>query len=278
MRIPVLAGRDIGEHDVAESPAVVVVNEALVATLWPNARPRDVVGRRINALGPNRATPHFMEIVGVVGNVKDEALSRPVKAEFYAPVAQTPPFLWPFLQRSLVLVMRAKGNANAEGLGKSLRATVASVDPALPVADLRSMDSYLQSSQETVRFNMLLLSTLGGIALLLAVVGVYGVVSYFVSQRSQDIAIRIALGATPGAILGHVVWRGLRPLAAGLIGGGVLATLTSRVLASQLYRVQPTDPVTIGATGVVLFLVAMMATYVPARRALRVAPASALTE
>jgi ABC-type antimicrobial peptide transport system permease subunit len=140
------------------------------------------------------------------------------------------------------------------------------------------MESYLRSSQGTARFNTLLLSTLGGIALLLAMVGVYGVVSYFVSQRSQEIAIRVALGATPRAILGHVVWRGLRPLVGGLLVGCVLAILTSRVLESQLYRVQPTDPATIGATGAVLLIVAMLATYVPARRALRVAPASALTE
>jgi putative ABC transport system permease protein len=278
MRIPIVAGRDISERDVAEAPAVVIVNEALVARLWPDAQMRDAIGKRINALGPTRSMPHFMEIVGVVGNLKDEALSKPVKPEFYVPVAQTPPFLWPFLQRSLVLVMRARGSGNAEGLARSMRAAVAVVDPTLPVADLRSMESYLRSSQGTARFNTLLLSTLGGIALLLAMVGVYGVVSYFVSQRSQEIAIRIALGATPGAILGHVVWRGLRPLAGGLVAGSVLATLTSRVLESQLYRVQPTDPATIGITGLVLLIVAMMATYVPARRALRVAPASALTE
>jgi predicted permease len=278
MRIPMVAGRDLDERDVVESPPVVVINEALAATLWPNARPRDVIGKRINALGSSRAAPHYMEVVGVVGNLKDEALSRPVKPEFYVPVAQTPPVLWPFLQRSLVLVMRAKGGGTTEGLASSMRAAVADVDPALPVADLRSMESYLRSSQGTARFNTLLLSTLGGIALLLAMVGVYGVVSYFVSQRSQEIAIRVALGATPGAILGHVVWRGLRPLLGGLVVGGVLAILTSRVLEAQLYRVQPTDPATIGGTALILLVVAVLATYIPARRALRVAPASALTE
>ena len=256
----------------------MVVNEALVAKLWPNVLARDAVGKRINALGASRSTPHLMEIVGVVGNLKDEALSRPVKPEFYVPVAQTPPILWPFLQRSLVLVMRARSSGNAEGLTRSMRAAVAAVDPGLPVAGIRSMESYLRGSQGTARFNTLLLSTLGGIALLLAMVGVYGVVSYFVSQRSQEIAIRMALGATPGAILGHVLWRGLRPLVAGLVAGCGLAILTSRVLESQLYRVQPTDPATIGATGTVLLIVALIATYVPARRALRVAPAGALTE
>jgi hypothetical protein len=136
-----------------------------------------------------------MEIVGVVGNLKNEALSQPVRPEFYVPVAQTPAMLWPFLQRSLVLVMRGR-----------------------------------------------------------------------------------ALGATPGTILGHVLWRGLRPLLAGLVAGVALAILTSRVLESQLYNVQPTDPATITATGAVLMVVALIATYVLARRALRVAPAGALTE
>jgi putative ABC transport system permease protein len=278
MRIPIVAGRDINERDVSGSPLVVIINEALAARLWPQRLARDVVGKRINALGASRATPHFMEIVGVVGNLKDEALSRPVRPEFYVPVAQTPPVLWPFLQRSLVLAMRARGSGSAETLARPMRAAVTAVDPGLPVADIRSMESYLRSSQGTARFNTLLLSTLGGIALLLAMVGVYGVVSYFVSQRSQEIAIRVALGATPGAILGHVVWRGLRPLLGGLVVGCVLAIVTSRVLESQLYRVQPTDPATIGGTAVVLLLVAALATYVPARRALRVAPASALTE
>jgi predicted permease len=278
MRIPIVAGRDIGERDVGESPLVVVVNEALVNRLWPGVPVRDALGKRINALGPNRSTPHFMEIVGVVGNLKHEALSQPVRPEFYVPVAQTPAMLWPFLQRSLVLVMRARATDNAESLTGSMRTVVSSIDAGLPVAGIRSMESYLSGSKETSRFNMLLLSTLGGIALLLAVVGVYGVVSFFVSQRSQEIAIRMALGATPGTILGHVLWRGLRPLLAGLAAGVFLAILTSRVLESQLYSVRPTDPVTIVATGLVLLIVALIATYVPARRALRVAPAGALTE
>jgi predicted lysophospholipase L1 biosynthesis ABC-type transport system permease subunit len=227
----------------------------------------------------SRANPHWMEIVGVVGDLHDQALSSPVVPEFYAPMAQTPAIIWPLIQRSLVLVMRgASDGAPAEALSKPLRSLVASVDPTLPVADVDPMEAYLRNSQATARFNTLLLSTLGAIALLLAMIGVYGVVSYFVNQRTQEIAIRMALGATPSEILRYVTTRGLRPLLVGLLLGGALATAAAGVLESQLYRVTRTDPATIGSTGLLLLIVALVATYVPARRAVRVPPSVALTE
>jgi len=279
MRIPLLAGRDLSDRDNASSPNVVVVNQALAAKLWPNVAPRDVIGKRISGLSPSRSQPNWMEIVGVAGNLHDDALSSPEKPEFYAPVEQAPAMIWPLIQRSLVLVMRARNeSAPAEALTKTFRAAIASVDPSLPVADLRSMEEFLRSSKATSRFNTLLLATLGGIALVLAVVGVYGVVSYFVTQRRQEIAVRIALGATPGTVLRYVTMRGLRPLAGGLVFGGVLATVAARVLQSQLYRVAPSDPLTIAGTAALLLGVALATTLIPARRATRVAPIIALTE
>ena len=279
MRIPLLAGRDLSDRDNASSPNVVVVNEALAAKLWPNVTPRDLIGKRISGLSPSRTEPHWMEIVGVAGNLHDDALSSPEKPEFYAPVAQAPAMIWPLIQRSLVLVMRARNEAApAEALTKTFRSSIAAVDPSLPVADLRSMEDFLRSSRATSRFNTLLLATLGGIALVLAMVGVYGVVSYFVNQRRQEIAVRIALGATPATVLRYVTMRGLRPLVGGLVFGGVLAIVAARVLQSQLYRVAPSDPVTIVGTALLLLGVALAATLVPARRATRVAPIIALTE
>ena len=279
MKIPIVAGRDISPRDDADAPPVLVVNEALVAKLWPNVPARDVLGKRVSAMSGSRAKPHWMEIVGVVANLHDQALSRPVVPEFYAPMSQTPAIIWPLIQRSLVVVMRgATDGAPAEALSKPLRSLVASVDPTLPVADVDPMEGYLRNSQATSRFNTLLLSTLGAIALLLAMIGVYGVVSYFVNQRTQEIAIRMALGATPGEILRYVTTRGLRPLVVGLVLGGALAAVAAGVLESQLYRVSRTDPATIGGTGLLLLIVALVATYVPARRAVRVAPSVALSE
>jgi ABC-type antimicrobial peptide transport system permease subunit len=152
------------------------------------------------------------------------------------------------------------------------------VDQSLPLADVQSMLGFVRSSQATARFNTLLLSTLGGIALVLAMIGVYGVVAYFVSQRTQEIALRMALGATPADIWRYVVQRGLRPLVLGLVVGSVLAVVASRVLQAQLYRVSATDPITFGVTAALLLAVSLLATYAPARRAIRVAPVSALNE
>ena len=255
----------------------MVVNEALAARLWPGASAREVIGRRVDAFGATRAQPTWWEVVGVVGNLRSEALSSDASPELYLPIAQTPPVIWPLMQRSLVLVARTRAEqAEAETLDRPVRELVASLDPNLPVADMQSMSGMLRGSQATARFNTLVLGTLGGIALLLAVIGVYGVVSYFVSQRTQDIALRMALGATPVGIWKYVAGRGLRPLLAGVVAGTALSMATAQLLESRLYRVSPTDPLTIGATAVLLLVVSVIATYAPARRAIRVEPVVAL--
>jgi putative ABC transport system permease protein len=152
------------------------------------------------------------------------------------------------------------------------------LDNSLPIADSRTMMSLVKGSLETARMNTLLLSLLGGIALALAMVGVYGVVSYFVSQRTQEIGIRLALGATPSLIWQYVMRRGLTPIVAGLILGLVLSSITTTVLRGQLYGVSGHDPVTLGGVAVLLLLVGVVASYVPARRAMRVPPVIALNE
>ena len=277
MRIPLRAGREITERDGAGAPDVVVVNEAMAARLWPQVPLRDVLGRRINAIAPRRDQPKWWEVIGVVGNVRSEALSAEPRPEFYVPVAQTPALLWPYIQRSLVLVARTRGDDIAGGtLERPVRQAIAAIDANLPIADGRAMSDFLRGSRATARFNTLVLGTLGAIALALAVIGVYGVVSYFVSQRTQDIALRMALGATPANIWSYVATRGLIPLAGGVGLGVVLSLATARLLESQLYRVSPTDPVTIGATALLLLLVSILALFAPARRAIRVQPVVAL--
>jgi predicted permease len=277
MRIPILAGRDIGPRDEALTPPIVVINEALAGQLWPGTALRDVIGRRINTLSPKRDEPAWWTVVGVAGDIRDEALRADVKPEFYIPVGQVPAMIWPLIQRSLVLVTRARNEGvPPETLERSIRAVVSGVDANLPVADFQSMPALLRASNATARFNLMVLGALGGIALVLAIVGVYGVVSYFVSQRTQEIAVRIALGATPLGIWKHVASRGLLPLGAGLIVGALLAVSTSGMLEAQLYHVSKTDPLTIAATGALLLITSIVATYVPAKRAIRVQPAAAL--
>jgi predicted permease len=279
MQIPLLAGRDLSAHDDASSTPVVVINQALAKMLWPRAGLRDVLGKRLDALSEKRSQPHYMEVVGVVADLHDAALSQAPEPDFYVPFDQTPEVLWPLIQRSLVVVLRATNpGAETEALVRPLKRAVAQVDPSLPVAEAKSMSALLGESLATARMNTLLLTLLGAIALVLAMVGIYGVVSYFVSQRTHEIGIRMALGATPGRIWQFVVKRGLTPIALGVAVGFGLSALTTAVLRGQLYRVSGHDPVTFAAVGATLFAVGLVATYVPARRAMRVAPIVALNE
>jgi putative ABC transport system permease protein len=279
MQIPLLAGRDLGAHDDASSTPVVVINQALAKMLWPKAALRDVLGKRLDALSEKRSEPHFMEVVGIVANLHDAALSQAPEPDLYVPVDQTPEMIWPLIQRSLVIVLRATNpGADPEVLVRPLKRAVTQVDPSLPVAEAKSMNAFRVESLATARMNTLLLTLLGGIALVLAMVGIYGVVSYFVSQRTHEIGIRMALGATPGRIWQFVVKRGLTPITLGVVVGFGLSALTTAVLRGQLYRVSGHDPITFAAVGATLFAVGLVATYVPARRAMRVAPIVALND
>ena len=166
----------------------------------------------------------------------------------------------------------------AEALARPLARAVARVDRSLPLTEAKSMSEFLRGSLATARMNTVLLSLLGGIALALAIVGIYGVVSYFVTQRVHEIGVRMALGATPGLIWRFVMRRGLRPILSGLIIGITLSLLTTNVLRQQLYGVTVHDPLTLGGVGLLLLVIAIVAMYVPARRAMRVAPIVALNE
>jgi predicted permease len=277
MGMPLIAGRDVSEHDGRSDPEVVVINEALAKLLWPNLDPRETIGKRLEAIADR--DNEFREVVGVVGNVHDAALSQPPLPELYLPFEQTPDGLWPMTQRSLVVVVRAMSvDTRAESLIEPLRHAVTSVDPSLPLADKVTMESYLHDSMQTARMSTILLSTLGGIALVLAMIGIYGVVSYFVSQRTREIGLRMALGATPRAVWTFVVNRGLRPIIAGLVLGVALSLATTNVLRGQLYGVTPRDPFTLTLVGMLLLLIALLAMYIPARRAMRVAPIVALNQ
>ena len=277
MGIPLIAGRDISRQDAAGSARVIVVNEALVREVWPSTDPRRAIGLRVQALGdgPN----DFREVVGVVANLHDGSLTAAPPAEYYVPIDQVPRGFWAIVQRSLVVVVRAVNEtAPPETMTEPLRHAVTTVDPSLPLAEASTMESYLHASLQTERMSTILLSTLGGIALVLAMVGIYGVVAYFVSQRTHEIGLRAALGASPARMWRFVIDRGLRPVVAGLIVGIALALATTRVLESQLYGVTPRDPLTLVGVAALLLAIALAAMYVPARRAMRVAPIVALNE
>jgi predicted permease len=277
MHIPLLAGRDIAPTDVAESTPVAVINVALMHMLWPTLAPREVIGKRIDAVPTRRADLPRWEVVGVIGDLHDAALTQKPVPEMHTPFTQTSDAFWPYLGRSLVVTVRlSQSGAPPESIRQELQRAITHVDPSLPLADAKSMEDYLQQTLATARMNTWLVSTLGAIALALAMVGIYGVVSYFVSQRTQEIGVRIALGSTPSGIWQFVVRRGMVPVVAGLVAGVGLSFATSRLLESQLFGVTTRDPVTLVGVAAVVTLVAMVAMYFPARRAMRVSPIVAL--
>jgi putative ABC transport system permease protein len=271
MGMKLLDGRDIQRADDATAMEVAVISASLAKKLWPGER---AVGKRIDAMRKKRNVPNLVTVVGVVSDVHDAALNAPAKPTMYFPFTQVQPGFWPVMGRSLVLV--AQTTPKPESFVRELRRAVMSVDPSLPLADDKTMEGFLSGSVARARFNTLLLTTLGAIALLLASVGVYGVVSYFVSQRTREIGVRMALGAAPAHIWRLVLRRGMTPILWGAAVGIALSLATARLLREQLYGVSPDDPVTLATVGATLLAVALVATIVPARRAMRVTPLEAL--
>ena len=272
MGIPMIDGRDIARTDVAGTMPIAVISRSLAAKLWPGER---AVGKRIDAMSFDRNKPNWVMVVGVAGDVHDTDLGVAAEPTVYMPFAQMDPAFWQAVQRSLVVVVRTTPEPSS--VLPALRRAVASVDASLALAHPQTMDTYLSDSVATARFNTILLAALGAIALLLASVGVYGVVAYFVNQRTREIGVRLALGATPAQIWRLVLRRGYAPIVAGAVLGVGMSFATGWVLREQLFGVSEADPLTLVSTVALLLGVALVAIAVPARRAMRVPPAVALT-
>jgi putative ABC transport system permease protein len=271
MGMPLREGRDFVREDVIDAPLVAVISTSLAEKLWPG---EPALGRRIDAMG-TLSKPNWLTVVGVVADVHNDGLNAPVTPTVYMPFTQTPAGMWNVTARSLVLVVRTM--RTPEAVVRPLQEAVMTVDPLLPLVDVTTMQALLSESLAASRFNTLLLSTLGALALILASIGVYGVVSYYVSQRTREIGVHMALGAAPADIWRLVLSRGMRPIMWGAIAGVGLSLATVRVLRGQLYGVSAQDPATLVAVVGRLFAVALVATCIPAMRAIRVSPARALT-
>ena len=263
MRIPLLRGRLFSEQDVPSSPNVAIISETLARRYFPN---QDPIGRRMRfGFPPNGNLSR--EIVGVVGDVRDEALSKKPGPMMYVPFAQAPLY-------GGEVVVRTPLNASSVAAG--IRQAVHSIDKSLPVTDLESFPDALGASLTQERFRTFLLGSFSGIALLLAAVGIFGVISYSASQRTCEIAIRIAVGAHQRDVLQLILGQGAKLALLGLSAGVVAALLLTRLMSSLLYGVSATDPLTFAAVSIVLFSVAVIACYIPARRAVRVDPMATL--
>lgn len=261
MQVPLLRGREFSEADSESAPKVCVISSSLAQRLFPN---ESALGRRIVIGYPADAA---REIVGIVGDVKDSDLAARESAQIYAPFVQNP--FW-----AADIAVRAHGNPGA--LSGALREQIRAIDSALPVADVQPMSEVIGSSIAQPRFRTTLLSLFGAAALLLAAIGIYGVLAYTVAQQTREIGIRMALGADPARVLRLVLARGLRLAGTGTVIGVLAALMLTQLLNSLLFGVSATDPVTFASVAGLLFAVAMLACYVPARRAMRVDPMVAL--
>ncbi|HEY4572494.1 MAG TPA: FtsX-like permease family protein, partial [Thermoanaerobaculia bacterium] len=218
--------------------------------------------------------PVWMEVVGVARDIRQGDLAEETQPEVYLPLEQANSDLLGEHELSVALVVRTAGDPAA--VAGEVRRAVLAVDPRLPVFDLVTMEEIRASLSATTRFNMLLLTALGTIGLLLAAVGIYGVIAYFVSQRTQEIGVRMALGATEGKVLSLVVWQAMRPVLLGLAVGLAGAAAAGRAVAGLLFGVSATDPATFAGVILVLAAAALLASWLPAKRAARVEPSRAL--
>ncbi len=256
VRTPVLSGRTFSEQDFAGGAPVAVINETAAKHFFPGQNP---IGKHI----ANSRDMLQREIVGVVADVKFSALNAANVEEMYLPMAQVP---WP----NTTLLVRSE--ASSQALVTAVRARIAEVDPNLPVAGISSMEDVVDASVAQPKMTMQFVGVFAGFALLLAAIGIYGVMAYTVSARKQEMGIRVALGAGPADILRLVVGQGMRMALIGVAIGVVVSLVLTRLLASLLFGVRATDPLVFSAAAIVLAAVAFLACYIPARRATRVDP------
>jgi predicted lysophospholipase L1 biosynthesis ABC-type transport system permease subunit len=250
---------------------VAVVNETMARTYWTD--PAAVVGGRIR-LGSTTARP-WVTVVGVVADERHSGVTALVKEKFFIPHIQ-----WPVAAasgdaiRSVFTVVRTAGDPMA--VAGAVRNEIRLMDANVPIANVRSMNEVVATALRTPRLTGFLLGVFGAIGLALAAVGLYGVLAYLVAQRTQEIGIRLAIGADRSQILGMVLKQGLSLAAAGLVIGLVGALALTRLMQGLLYGVGPTDPITFVAVAAVLLIVALAASLLPARRAIKVSPSTAL--
>jgi putative ABC transport system permease protein len=261
--VRLIRGRFLAASDDGAAPPVVVINETLARRYFGSADP---IGKLVKL--HHDTTRGWATIVGVAGDVRGFGLDEPAHAEMYMPFAQMRD------SSGMTLVMRTDGDPAS--LVGAARAAMAELDATQPLFDVRPMSELVRMSLAQRRFALVLMLLFGSVALLLTAVGIYGVMSYTVAQRTQEIGIRVALGALPSSVLGMVVRDGMRLCALGLGLGLAGALALTRLLSSLLYGVSATDGVTFAAIALVLALVALAAILIPARRATRVDPMLAL--
>ena len=266
MGIPIREGRAFSPFDGAAAPLVAVINQSMARRFWPGESP---VGKRFQFYNSDRP---WVQIVGVAGDVRQTALNIDSSPEIYRPVAQDSQ-IW-LAPRALVVRTRAAPSA----LASSVRRQFHALDPSVPIYGLNSMEALVDQSVASRKLEMVLVGVFGCVALLLASLGVYGVVGYAAAQRRQEMGIRMALGATRRQVTAMMLRKGLLPVFAGLLAGLALALPLTRFLSSELYQVKATDAFTFSAVSLIMAAVAAFAAFLPSRKASRIDPVLALRQ
>jgi putative ABC transport system permease protein len=270
MGMRLVKGRTFSAHDTEAAPGVVIINESMAARFFAGEEP---IGQRLNlSARPN----DLREIIGVVADVHNEGLDTDVKPEVYVPLLQSAAPYLASMTSAMTIAMRSTIDPTA--LGQTVREQVQALDKDQPVSEIKSMEWYVADSMAQRRFNMLLLGVFAGLALVLAAIGIYGVIAYTVTQRTHEMGIRIALGARGGDILRLIFSNAMATTIVGIVIGLGAAFALTRLLQSLLYQVTATDPVVFATIPLLLLAVAVLATYFPARRAMKVDPITALRE
>lgn len=253
---------------------VMIINESLARRAFSGENP---IGKRIACCEGEPGEPHWKIVVGVVGDVRAHGPAEPAHPEFYLPVAQIPDAAWAWVQNTLNILVRPAGGDPAP-MATVIRDAVRRIDPVLPVWGIRTMDDGLRQTTAQARFNTLLMTRLGFSGLVLAALGIYGVVAWQVAERTREIGVRMALGAPSRRVVGQMSLCGLVPVLLGLALGAVAALGTGRLLEGQLFQVEPRDPLAIAFVAGLMIVVAALAALAPAWRAASIDPAAALRE
>ena len=285
MRLPLLRGRDVAETDRADAPRVVVVNDFFARRYWPN---EDAVGKRVT-FEPSAVAPTWFTVVGVVKNDVQSDWSGPPQEEVFLPYLQEREYLQSdggHVGYMTLMVRASCGRARScypasldpASLAPAIRDAVGSLDRSVPVTDVQTMEDVIAGANAGPRFTLVLLATFATVALVLAAVGIYGVISYAVSRRTHEIGVRVALGASPAAVVRLVVAQGMRVVSVGVAVGLVGALLASRLMTQLVYGIRVTDPATYAGVAALLAAVALVASYIPARRATGIDPLVAMRD
>jgi len=264
MGIALLRGRFFDARDQATTPHVAIIDESLADTFFPH---QDPIGKRLHRGGRGQKDPQWDTIIGVVRHVHNRTLEARSRVEVYWPHSQVP---------FSAMTIAVRTGSNPAGLTSEIQREVAALDASLPVYRVRTMDEVMGESLQRRRLALILLGTFAGLALLLASIGIYGVTSYGIAQRRVEIGVRMALGADRAQVLRMMIGNGMGTVAMGLGLGIVLALWLTRLMSGMLFAVHASDPLALGGAAVLLMAAALLAIFIPARRATRQDPMAAL--